>query len=121
MLEVLSTVADTAQEVVFKETALTFIPSLLPVLIDAPAPVKHLFEIIAQTSRPKEVVLALNEALSTAEERIEDLLLDISDDDEPELYDAQGINFKDLVQSMLALVLKTYAQGGSLSLCILAR
>lgn len=90
-----------------------FIPSLLPILIDAPVPVKHLFELIASTARPKEVVLALNEALQVVEERIEDLTFaDLSDDEQEELSH-EGVKHQDLVQETLALVIETYAQGGS--------
>lgn len=99
---------------VFKETALTFIPSLLPILIDAPVPVKQLFELVASTSRPKEVVLALNEALQTVEERIEQLQwVDPSDDGQEEDLTHEGVKYEDLVQDILALIIKTYAQGRS--------
>lgn len=99
----------------FKETALIFIPSLLPVLVDAPLPVKQLFEIIAFTARPKEVVLALNEGLQIVEERIEQLQwTDISDDEQEEDLTYEGTKYQDLVQGILGMIIKTYAQGGSL-------
>jgi hypothetical protein len=90
-----------------------FIPSLLPILDDAPVPVKHLFALIASTARPKEVVLALNEALQVVEERIEDLTFTDISDDEQEKLSHEGVKHQDLVQETLALVIKTYAQGGS--------
>ena len=96
----------------FRETALIFIPSLLPVLVDAPLPVNQLFELIASTSRPKEIVLALNEALQTVEERIEQLQwTDVSDDEQDEDLTYEGAKYQDLVQGILGLIIKTYAQG----------
>lgn len=102
------------QELVLKENALIFIPSLLPILVDAPSPVKRMLEHIASTSRPKEVVLALNESLQTIEERIESLQYkDLSDDEDEEVLMHEGKKYEDLVQDILALVLRTYAQGQS--------
>ena len=80
--------------------------------MDAPLPVKQLFELIASTSRPKEVVLALNEALQTVEERIEQLQwTDISDDEQEEDLTYEGAKYQDLVQGILGMIIKTYAQG----------
>jgi hypothetical protein len=56
---------------IFEETALAFIPALLPILPDSSQEVGDLILQSAELGRPREVIMALNEALQYILDRTE--------------------------------------------------
>lgn len=91
-----------------EHTSLVYIPALLPILPDAPLAVCAVFKRIGDVSRPREVVLALNEALQTIEERVEGV--SSSDTEDEGEFHREGADYDVLGQELL-LVLQTYATG----------
>jgi len=59
------------QRFVLEDTALTYIPLILPLASDSKEQARELLYEIARVARPREVLLALNEALSTIQEDAE--------------------------------------------------
>jgi hypothetical protein len=93
---------------ILEESALTYIPALLPILPDAPASVRTIMGWISDLSRPREVVMALNEALQGLEEKAEGVIL--SDDEDEGNFEREGTDHEVLVEE-LGLILESYATG----------
>jgi hypothetical protein len=99
---------------ILEETALTIIPALLPILPDSRHEVEELLCQSASYSRPREVVLALNEALQHIEERAERVeLSDVDGNEEDE------VNYKVLAKEF-ETVLRCYGIGQSIIVLVLA-
>lgn len=96
------------QTLVLHETALTLIPALLPILPETPTSVESVLRHISIVSRPREVTLALNEALQHIEERIEGIQM--SDEEDEAGFGREGVDYEELGRE-LVLVLKTYTRG----------
>jgi hypothetical protein len=90
---------------IFEETALAFIPALLPILPDSSAEVGALVLQSSETGRPREVIMALNEALQYVLDRTEDAYLSDQEDEESE-----EPNYEILGRE-LSLILRSYEQG----------
>lgn len=93
---------------ILEESALTYIPAILPILPDAPASVKSIMGWISDLSRPREVVMALNEALQGLEEKAEGVSL--SDDEDGQGFERDGVDHEVLIEEF-GLILQSYAIG----------
>lgn len=89
---------------IFEETALAFIPALLPILPDSNAEVGALVLQSAEMGRPREVIIALNEALQYILDRTEAAYL--SDEEE----EKEGPNYTNLAKEV-TLIIRSYDQG----------
>lgn len=87
---------------------MTLIPALLPIVAEAPSSVETIFKHISDVSRPREVVLALNEALQHVEERVEGV--QTSDDEDQGGFSREGVDYEELGRELLLLLL-TYTRG----------
>lgn len=102
------------KRLILEDTSLTYFPIILPLLGDSEDQAARIILQIAETARPREVVLALKEALSSIEEVMEELeVIDdecitvgkdgVSDEDNGGIY-------KPLVEQ-LKLVMRCYITG----------
>lgn len=93
---------------ILEESALTYIPALIPILPDASASVQTIVGWISELSRPREVVMALNEALQGLEAKAEGVVL--SDDEDGQEFEREGVDHEVLIEEF-ALVLDSYTTG----------
>jgi hypothetical protein len=93
---------------ILEDTALTFIPLLEPLLPPARDAVTYILDKISRIGRPREVVLALNEALQGIEERYEGV--EASGDEGDFGDEPEDIDYEDLAEQC-SLVIKSYTIG----------
>lgn len=98
------------QRLIFEETALAFIPALLPILPDSTEEVGSLVLQSAETGRPREVIMALNEALQYVLDRTENAYLSDEEDEGNE-----EPNYTDLGREVM-LIIRCYEIG--IMLCL---
>lgn len=103
-------IAELYQKFIFDDTALTYIPLILPLLTEYPVQAKQLFSWIAGTSRPREVVLGCEEALQGIGEKIEGY--QVSDPEDGFEEEGEELSQEDLVQQTIVIV-RCYGEGRS--------
>lgn len=102
-----------------KDTALTLVPLLLPLLSQPDA--REVLQEMASTSSPRELVIALNEALSSIQDKAEGVVVDLSDEEKSDTehdetegtstdgeQEVDGVNWEDVLVQLQA-VLKCYS------------
>ena len=99
------------QRQILEDTSLTYIPLVLPLHADSPDGVEFLLARISRYGRPREVVLALNEAIGGIEELVGGFVIS---DDEEELGEKDEEVRGDALHARLCLVLRSYTTGESL-------
>lgn len=95
------------QAKIFGEYSLTYVPLFLPLFAESPNQIRHILLVISSVANVREMALALNEALSTIEEKAASYSMS-DDDDYDGGYREAGGEDDEVLLDQLQLVLDCY-------------